>query len=145
MKKTSVTIITIGDEILIGQILDTNSAWMSVELNKAGFPVKSIVSIHDEESQILETLDHALNESEIVLITGGLGPTKDDITKLALCHYFDTQMIFEESVYQNIESLFKHRPSVMNELTRLQAMVPEKCTVIQNIVGTAPVMWFEKD
>lgn len=145
MKKTSVTIITIGDEILIGQILDTNSAWMSVELNKAGFPVKSIVSIHDEESQILETLDHALNESEIVLITGGLGPTKDDITKLALCHYFDTQMIFEESVYQNIESLFKHRPSVMNELTRLQAMVPEKCTVIQNIVGTAPVMWFEKE
>lgn len=145
MKETSVTIITIGDEILIGQIVDTNSVWMSEELNKVGLPVRKIISIHDDELQILKTLKEALVESNIVLITGGLGPTKDDITKLALCHYFETKLVFSKSVYQNIESLFKHRPSVMNELTRQQAMVPEGCTVIQNTVGTAPVMWFERE
>ena len=144
-KASSAAIITIGDELLIGQIVDTNSAWMAGELNNAGFPVGKIISIHDEEPQILSTLDEALAENDIVLITGGLGPTKDDITKLALCHYFDTSLVFDESVYQNIESLYKHRPSVMNELTRLQAMVPEKCTVIQNAVGTAPIMWFEHE
>lgn len=141
---TEITIITIGDEILIGQIVDTNSAWMGMELNKAGFSVQKIISIHDDEKQILAALDDAFSETDIVLVTGGLGPTKDDITKLALCHYFDTKLVFDEFVYQNIELLFRHRPAVMNELTKLQAMVPEKCTVIQNIVGTAPVMWFEK-
>lgn len=140
-----IEIITIGDEILIGQIVDTNSAWMSAELNKAGFPVSKITSIHDEEEQILEALDTAFSANKVVLLTGGLGPTKDDITKQVLCRFFETELVFSEEVYKHIEALFKHRPSVMNELTRSQAMVPENSTIIQNTVGTAPIMWFEKD
>lgn len=140
-----IEIITIGDEILIGQIVDTNSAWMSVQLNKAGFPISQITSVHDDEEQILNTLNRAISGNDIVLITGGLGPTKDDITKLTLCSYFKTRLVFDESVYQHITKLYSHRPSVMNELTRTQAMVPENCTIIQNSVGTAPIMWFEPD
>lgn len=141
----SIEIITIGDEILIGQIVDTNSAWMAAELNKAGFSVSEIVSIHDNEQHIISALDSALEKNDIVLITGGLGPTKDDITKQALCCYFDTELVFNEPVYNHIVKLFSHRPSVMNELTKTQAMVPENCTMIQNTVGTAPIMWFERD
>ncbi len=140
-----IEIITIGDEILIGQIVDTNSAWMSSELNKAGFQVSQITSVHDDEQHISSALDSALEKNDIVLITGGLGPTKDDITKTTLCKYFNTQLIFDESVFQHITNLYNHRPSVMNALTRTQALVPENCTVIQNSVGSAPIMWFERE
>ena len=112
-----IEIITIGDEILIGQIVDTNSAWMSVQLNKAGFPISQITSVHDDEEQILNTLNRAISGNDIVLITGGLGPTKDDITKLTLCSYFKPRLVFDESVYQHVTKLYSHRPSVMNELT----------------------------
>lgn len=140
-----IEIITIGDEILIGQIVDTNSAWMSAELNKAGFQISQITSIHDNAALIKSSLDLALSKNDIVLITGGLGPTKDDLTKQTLCNYFDTKLIFDESVFKNIENIFRNRNFIINELTRNQAMVPEKCTVIQNKVGTAPVMWFQKN
>lgn len=141
----SVEIITIGDEILIGQIVDTNSAWMAVELNKAGFHIAQITSVHDDALHITEALDNALTRAEVVLFTGGIGPTKDDITKQTLCKYFDTKLVFNEDVLRNIEHLLRNRQRAMNELTASQAMVPENCTVIQNPVGTAPVTWFEKN
>jgi nicotinamide-nucleotide amidase len=141
-----VEIITIGDEILIGQIVDTNSAWMATELNKCGFELAQITSVHDDASHIIESLEMALKRADVVLFTGGIGPTKDDITKQTLTKYFNTKLVFDESVIRNIEKLFFTRPNfVINELTRLQAMVPENCTVIQNMVGTAPLTWFEKD
>ena len=141
----NVEIITIGDEILIGQIVDTNSAWMAVELNKAGFHVAQITSVHDDAQHIIEALDNALTRATIVLFTGGIGPTKDDITKQTLCKYFDTKLVFNEEVHRNIEHLLRNRQRAMNELTSSQAMVPENCIVIQNPVGTAPVTWFDKD
>ncbi len=140
-----IEIITIGDEILIGQIVDTNSAWMAVELNKAGFRISQITSVHDDAEHITSALDLALQNNEIVLLTGGLGPTKDDITKNTLCEYFGTKLVFDESVLRNIENIFRNRNIVMNDLTRNQAFVPDNCTVIQNLVGTAPVMWFERE
>lgn len=144
--RVKVEIITIGDEILIGQIVDTNSAWMATELNKCGFELAQITSIHDDQKHIVESLDLALKRADVVLLTGGIGPTNDDITKQTLTKYFDTKLVYDESVLQNIERLFANRPNlVLNELTRAQAMVPEKCTVIQNVVGTAPVTWFEKE
>lgn len=140
-----VEIITIGDEILIGQIVDTNSAWMATELNKYGFSVTQITSVHDNESHIVTALNDALKRADIVLFTGGIGPTKDDITKQTLCKYFGTKLVFNEKVYQNIELLLQHRHRAMNNLNASQAMVPENCTVINNLVGTAPVTWFDKD
>ncbi|MDP4238967.1 MAG: CinA family nicotinamide mononucleotide deamidase-related protein [Bacteroidota bacterium] len=144
--RVKVEIITIGDEILIGQIVDTNSAWMATELNKSGFELAQITSVHDEPNHIVESLKLALNRADVVLFTGGIGPTNDDITKKTLCSFFGSKLIFNESVLQNISRLFKTRTNfVLNDLTRAQAMVPDDCTVIQNLVGTAPIMWFEKD
>lgn len=146
IKSVKVEIITIGDEILIGQIVDTNSAWMATELNTAGFELAQITSVHDDANHIIEALEMALKRADVVLFTGGIGPTNDDITKQTLCSYFDTKLVFNDVVYQNIERLFANRPNYkMNELTKAQAMVPEKCVVIQNEVGTAPITWFDKD
>lgn len=146
MKKVNVEIITIGDEILIGQIVDTNSAWMATELNKSGFEVFQITSVHDNAKHITNALDLALRYSDVVLFTGGIGPTNDDITKQTLTKYFGTKLVFDASVIRNIEQLFANRPNyTINELTYAQAMVPEDCTVIQNPVGTAPITWFEKE
>jgi nicotinamide-nucleotide amidase len=146
INSVKVEIITIGDEILIGQIVDTNSAWMAVELNKAGFELAQITSVHDSAGHIVESLEMALKRADVVLFTGGIGPTNDDITKQTLAKYFDTKLVFDESVIRNIEQLFANRPNfVINDLTYAQTMVPEKCTVIQNVVGTAPLTWFEKE
>jgi len=146
IKSVKVEIITIGDEILIGQIVDTNSAWMATELNTAGFELAQITSVHDDANHIIEALEMALKRADVVLFTGGIGPTNDDITKQTLCSYFNTNLVFNNAVYHNIERLFANRPNYkMNELTKAQAMVPEKCTVIQNEVGTAPVTWFDTD
>jgi nicotinamide-nucleotide amidase len=139
-----VEIITIGDEILIGQIVDTNSAWMAAELNKAGFEVVQITSVHDNEKQITEALELALERADVVLFTGGIGPTKDDITKLTLCRYFGAELVFDAQVYADIEKLLKNRMRAMNELTKSQAMVPDKAVVISNPIGTAPITWFDK-
>lgn len=140
-----VEIITIGDEILIGQIVDTNSAWMGVELNKAGFEIVQISSVRDREEEIIRALEMAMSRADVVLMTGGIGPTKDDVTKSTLCRFFDAELVFDEEVYQNIESLLKHRQSAINELTRTQAMVPDKARIFNNRVGTAPITWFDRD
>jgi len=144
--RVKVEIITIGDEILIGQIVDTNSAWMATELNKSGFELSQITSVHDDANHITESLKMALNRVDVVLFTGGIGPTNDDITKQTLSAFFGSKLVYNESVQQNINRLFINRPGfVMNDLTRAQAMVPDNCTIIQNPVGTAPITWFEKD
>ncbi|MDR0748136.1 MAG: CinA family nicotinamide mononucleotide deamidase-related protein [Tannerellaceae bacterium] len=141
----NVQIITIGDELLIGQVVDTNSAWMGQELGKAGFQVIRRTAVGDVAKDILEAIDAAMNRVQVVLLTGGIGPTKDDITQKTLCRYFDSGLHFSEEVYENILNLFTKSGRTMNELTRNQAIVPDKCTVIQNKTGTAPCTWFEKD
>lgn len=138
-------IITIGDELLIGQVIDTNSAWMAERLNLIGIKVHQITSISDDKNHILTTLHEASERAQLILITGGLGPTKDDITKQTLCQYFETSMVFSEEAYINVEKLFSTRGIAVTELNRLQAMVPASCKVIANPNGTAPCMWFEKD
>lgn len=137
-------IITIGDELLIGQVVDTNSAWMGQELNKIGIEVLRIVSIRDREEEITEAVDNAMKRVDIVLVTGGLGPTKDDITKQTLCKYFHTGLVFNEEVFENVKRVLAGKIP-MNALNRSQAMVPEGCTVINNPVGSAPVSWFERE
>ncbi len=138
-------ILTIGDELLIGQVVDTNSAWMAEQLNAYGIRVRQITSISDDRQHILTTLQEVATSSDLILITGGLGPTRDDITKQTLCEYFETSLVFSEEAYQNIERLFSSRRFPMTELNRRQALVPECCTVLNNANGTAPGMWFEKD
>ncbi|MBR5105845.1 MAG: competence/damage-inducible protein A [Alistipes sp.] len=138
------TIITIGDEILIGQILDTNSRYISQALNTHGIVVAERTSIGDDRTQIVETLDRALSQSEIVIITGGLGPTKDDITKHTLCDYFGSTLYYNETEAEHIRTMLEARNIAFNELNRGQAMVPECCTVLHNAHGTAPGMWFER-
>ena len=141
----TVEIITIGDELLIGQVVDTNSAWMAKILNENGFKVVRKVTVGDEAEDIAKAIDDARGKASVVLITGGLGPTKDDITLKTLCKYFDSTLKFSNEVYANIEKLFNKNGRVMNELTRNQALVPDKATVIQNAMGTAPCTWFERD
>ena len=136
-------IITIGDELLIGQVTDTNSAWMGRELNKAGIEVIRVVSVRDRADEITEAVDDAMNRADIVLMTGGLGPTKDDITKQTLCAYFDTELVFSEEVFENIKRVLASKIP-MNALNKSQAMVPKDCLVINNRVGSASVSWFEK-
>lgn len=139
------TIITIGDEILIGQILDTNSRYISRALNTHGIVVEERTSIGDNRQQIVETLDRALAQSEVVIITGGLGPTKDDITKHTLCDYFGSTLRYDEVEAEHIRTMLAARNIAFNELNRGQAMVPECCTVLHNAHGTAPGMWFERE
>ncbi|MGN0007132.1 MAG: competence/damage-inducible protein A [Alistipes sp.] len=138
-------IITIGDEILIGQILDTNSQYISQALNRAGVTVCERTSIGDDAAQIDEALDHALHDYDIVIITGGLGPTKDDITKHTLTRYFGSRLKYDERVAEHVRTLLARRGIAFNDLNRGQAMVPECCTVLFNAHGTAPGMWFERD
>lgn len=145
MKEVLVEIVTIGDEILIGQIVDTNSAWMAKELNKDGFRITQITSVPDDETHMMKSFSLAMSRADIVLVTGGLGPTKDDKTKQTLCKFFGTKLVFKQSVIDNINELYKNRPNVLNDLTYGQAYVPESSTIIQNRRGTAPVTWFEKD
>lgn len=133
-------IITIGDEILIGQIVDTNSAWMAAKMTDAGFEIEEQQAIGDNAEQIKNTITDVFSRVDVILMTGGLGPTKDDITKKTLCEYFGTELIYNNDVLKNIEALFVGR--TVNELTRNQAYVPKDCTVIQNRAGTAPITWF---
>lgn len=139
------TIITIGDEILIGQILDTNSRYISRALNTHGIVVAERTSIGDNRQQIVDTLDRALSQSEVVIITGGLGPTKDDITKHTLCDYFGSTLRYDKIEAEHIRTMLERRNIAFNELNRSQAMVPECCTVLHNAHGTAPGMWFERE
>ncbi len=138
-------IITIGDEILIGQVIDTNSAWLAEQLNLAGIEVFQITSVHDNKEHIMNALALAEKNVGLVLMTGGLGPTKDDITKNTLCEYFGTRLVFHEPTLDLIRQSFTKRGIDLNRLNRDQALVPESCTVIPNIEGTAPGMWFERN
>ncbi len=135
-------IITIGDELLIGQVIDTNSAWMADQLNSAGIKVVQITTISDEEQPILEALKNACRRADVVLLTGGLGPTNDDITKHTLCKFFDTELVFNPEAYANVERLFSSRNLPVTETNRQQAMVPANCIPVQNANGTAPGMYF---
>jgi nicotinamide-nucleotide amidase len=139
-------IITIGDEILIGQIVDTNSAFISKELNKIGVKVYQITSIQDDREHILKAFEDAQKRVDLVLITGGLGPTKDDITKQCFCEYFDDELVENPQVLQHIKRIFsnfiKREPLPAN---LSQARVPSKATVLFNSHGTAPGMWMEKE
>ena len=134
-------VITIGDEILIGQTIDTNSAWMGKQLNKIGIKITQITSIQDEKEAIATALVNAeKSTAQLILITGGLGPTKDDITKYVLCDYFDTTLVRNEEVLKKIQTFFKERGREMLEVNNQQADLPESCTVLMNNVGTASGM-----
>ena len=139
------TIITIGDEILIGQIVDTNSVSIAKQLNAAGITVAEKLSIGDDAMQIEASLKRAHTQSQIVIITGGLGPTKDDITKHTLARIYSSQLVENKIVAQHVEKMLAVRDIAFNALNRSQAMVPECCTVLFNHHGTAPGMWFEED
>lgn len=141
----NVEILTIGDELLLGQVVDTNSAWMGTMLAKEGFRVRGITSIGDDAEAIKEALGRLMSKSDIVLITGGLGPTNDDITLQTLADFFGSTLVFDASVYADIERIFALRPNSMNALNRDQALVPADATVIHNTVGTAPITWFERE
>ncbi len=138
-------IITIGDEILIGQIVDTNSAWLAAELNVLGISIDSIRSIADTKEAISEALNSVPDGVELVLMTGGLGPTKDDITKQTLADWFESGWRMDEEVLIRVKEHFELRGIQMPEVNIYQANVPEKCTVIKNMLGSAPGMWFEKE
>ena len=138
-------IITIGDELLIGQVVDTNSAWMAERLNEVGIELYQITSVHDSREHIIAALDEAFGRVDIVLTTGGLGPTKDDITKHVLCEYFGTHLIENARVRAHIEHLYAERPDVLNRLTATQWLVPQKAEILENRVGSAPLMVFHKD
>lgn len=142
-KQMKAEIITIGDELLIGQVVDTNSAWIGQQLNLAGIEVKQITSISDKSADIIVALDGAVKRADIILITGGLGPTKDDLTKQTLCTYFNTQLIFNEEVYKDVETLFKSHGKEVTPINRKQAEVPASCKPIRNKNGTAPGMCFD--
>ena len=138
-------IITIGDELLIGQVIDTNSAWIAEQLNLCGIKVVQITSIPDNHLRIITTLTEASTRADLILMTGGLGPTRDDITKTSLCEYFGTKLVFNQEAFENIERIFRIRSYNITPLNRAQAEIPESCTPLLNINGTAPGMWFEKD
>ena len=137
-------IITIGDELLIGQVVDTNSAWMAQKLNENGIELFQITSVHDDREHIIAAIDEAFGRVDIVLTTGGLGPTKDDITKHVLCEYFNTELVEDLSVRAHIYDLYKERPEVLNRLTATQWLVPKCAEILENRVGSAPLMVFRK-
>ena len=138
-------IITIGDELLIGQVVDTNSAWMAERLNEVGIYLHQITSVYDNREHILKALDEAFSRADIVFTTGGLGPTKDDITKHVMCEYFGTSLVEDSHVRAHVHELYKDRPEALNRLTATQWLVPESATILPNRVGSAPIMVFENE
>lgn len=138
-------LLTIGDEILIGQIVNTNSVWMAQQLNLIGVSVTHMSSVSDDRQAILEAFEAAGKRADLVLITGGLGPTKDDITKKTFCDYFNTELVTDENVLKDVTVFFSKRNKEVSEVNKKQAEVPKGCLVIRNKNGTAPGMWMEKD
>lgn len=143
MKKAE--IIAIGDELLIGQVVNTNAAWIAAELNAIGIEVVRMTAVGDDRAEILESMQAASRRASLILMTGGLGPTKDDITKTALCEYFGVGMRFDESIFGQVETLLQNRRIPMSDSHRSQASVPEGCHPVPNSLGTAPGIWFEKE
>ena len=138
-------IITIGEELLIGQIINTNASWMAERLNEAGIMVRQISVVTDKEGEIHRILKDAFSRSGLVMITGGLGPTRDDVTKLALCQFFNTELVIHEEVLEDIRALFARRNYPLTQLNRQQAMVPASARILRNPNGTAPGIWFEQE
>ncbi|MBA3665773.1 MAG: competence/damage-inducible protein A [Bacteroidetes bacterium] len=138
-------ILTIGDEILIGQITNTNSVWIAQQLNMAGIRVSHMASVADDEKAIAEAFDSAAKRADLVLITGGLGPTKDDITKLTFSNYFNAALEINKDVLEDVTRFFTQRGKEITEINRKQALIPNGCVVIRNANGTAPGMWMQKD
>lgn len=138
-------IITIGDEILIGQIIDTNSAWIAARLGEIGVSIRRKYSIGDRREEIISAVEESMEKAEITIITGGLGPTKDDITKRVLAEIFNSPMVCHTETYERVERMMAARGIAFNDLNKGQAMVPECCTVLANHKGTAPGMWFERN
>lgn len=139
------SIITIGDELLIGQVVNTNASWIAAELETNNIHVSRIVTIADDFHDITNTLSEALLQSDVVIITGGLGPTKDDITKMALCDYFGMQLVMHEPSLANVVDFFTKRGLPISAINKMQALVPDGCEPLVNKVGTAPGMWFERE
>ena len=144
-KNISVDIICIGDELLIGQTINTNAAWIGAEVNHWGLKVRRSISISDDAQQIKEEIEESLRKSTVTLVTGGLGPTKDDITKKTICEFFEDILIVDKDTLERVTQFFQSRNLPMLEVNTLQAMVPSKCQVIPNFNGTAPGMWLEKN
>lgn len=140
-----VSLLNIGDELLIGQVINTNASKMSQMLVEAGFDVKGVYTIGDNVDDIRDYLTHCIERSDIVLITGGLGPTKDDITKTTLCKFFNSELYENEEALNNVKRIFDARGYELTEINRKQAWVPRCCTMINNTLGTAPCMWFEQN
>ena len=138
----NVTIINIGDELLIGQVVNTNASTMSKLLTEAGMEVRKTMVVGDVYDDIRATVDEAMHESDAVLVTGGLGPTKDDITKKLLCEYFNSELVENEMALQNVKRIFESRGYELTPVNRAQALVPRCCEVLNNDLGTAPCMWF---
>lgn len=138
-------ILSIGDELLIGQTLNTNAHWLSQQLNKVGFVIRQHTTVSDEKQHIINSLNDALKQVDVVLITGGLGPTKDDLTLEVLNEYFGGNLVLNQQVYNDVEQLIARRGFEMNELNKQQALVPDNAKVIRNQNGTAPGTWFEKN
>ena len=138
-------IISIRDELLVGQVVNTNASWMAEQLNLTGIEVTRIVAIPDMKKDILQALSEASARADVVLLTGGLGPTRDDITKNTLCEYFGSSLIFHEPSLKNVEKLFHSRGLLVSDINRKQAEIPDNCNPITNNNGTAPGMWFEKE
>ena len=137
-------IITIGDEILMGQILDTNAQYMARRLTETGIEVVELLSIPDKREEIYETVDYAMQEADLILVTGGLGPTKDDVTKKVLAEYFGSRLVFHAQAMEWLEELLRNRNLPMNENNKSQAILPDNCRILRNFKGTASGMWFEK-
>ena len=144
MKEIVIKNISIGDELLIGQVINTNAAWLGEHLSGAGFQLDSTLTIGDSEKAILDAFN-ACMDADLVLVTGGLGPTADDITKPTVCKFFETELEFCQAAYDNVVSLFKRRGFQMSERNRSQAMLPKSCVYVPNTYGTAPCMWLEKN
>lgn len=135
-------IITIGDELLIGQVVDTNSAFMAEQLNLVGIELYQVTSVHDDAEHIRRAVTEALSRVDVVITTGGLGPTKDDITKSVLCELFGAKLIPSAEVEANVRNIYKDRPEVLNRLTETQWLVPDNCTILTNRIGSAPLMYW---
>ena len=140
-----ISILNIGDELLIGQVVNTNASKMSQMLTQAGIAVSSVFTIGDNAEDIRNYLQHCLNVSDAVLITGGLGPTKDDITKKTLCDFFYSELYENEEALENVRRIVASHGRELTEINRLQAWIPRCCTMINNVLGTAPCMWFETE
>ena len=138
-------LITIGNELLSGKTVNTNSSWIAEKFNLLGLPVRRITSVSDSRTDILSILEESYRRSDIVIITGGLGPTSDDVTKPALCEFFNTKLVFREDIFEHIESLLAKKGSRINEFNRRQAEVPESAAILDNELGTASGLWFEKN